>query len=365
MAKLIEPLAPNVPIVDPETGNPTPYFARLLRDISDARVAESIIEAMGGDPDEDQVVTWDDAAGDLAFKPASDVLDMINDVHGSILYRDSADWQALAPGTSGQVLQTNGASADPSWVTPSSGGGSATWTLVDQSGAAITGNTVTVTIASPGVFTLTAHGFPANAPVVLTTTGALPTGLTAGTVYYVRNPAANTFELSATSGGASINTSGTQSGTHTVTKAYTWAFSTNTTTVDITGLAGASEVLIACFGITMSSSDVPVVRVSTDNGANYFATSGQYVRVAASGAPTNSTNGASFWNATATAARYGTVRIQGLNVSGSPKIFMAHPNDSTPGGFFVADNFNDVDAIRIITNAGANMTGGVIYVLKR
>jgi hypothetical protein len=34
------------------------------------------------------------------------------------------------------------------------------------------------------------------------------------TVYFVRNPATNTFELSATSGGASINTTGSQSGVH-------------------------------------------------------------------------------------------------------------------------------------------------------
>ena len=38
-------------------------------------------------------------------------------------------------------------------------------------------NPVMVTIASPGVFTYTAHGFAANQIVFLTTTGALPTGL--------------------------------------------------------------------------------------------------------------------------------------------------------------------------------------------
>lgn len=76
--------------------------------------------------------------------------------------------------------------------------------------------TATVTIASPGVVTSAAHGLAANTPVLLTTTGALPTGLSAGTIYYVRNAATDTFELAATSGGASINTSGTQSGVHTL-----------------------------------------------------------------------------------------------------------------------------------------------------
>lgn len=41
-------------------------------------------------------------------------------VRGDILYYGASGWAALATGTSGQVLQTNGASADPTWVTPSS-----------------------------------------------------------------------------------------------------------------------------------------------------------------------------------------------------------------------------------------------------
>lgn len=77
--------------------------------------------------------------------------------------------------------------------------------------------TITVTIATPGVVTWTAHGLSANAPVSFETTGALPTGLTEGTIYYVVGASitADTFQVSATSGGAAINTSGSQSGTHT------------------------------------------------------------------------------------------------------------------------------------------------------
>lgn len=78
-------------------------------------------------------------------------------------------------------------------------------------------STVTITIASPGVVTWNAHGLPNGATIVLSTTGALPTGLTAGTTYYIVSAAANTFQLAATTGGAAINTTGTQSGTHTAT----------------------------------------------------------------------------------------------------------------------------------------------------
>lgn len=75
--------------------------------------------------------------------------------------------------------------------------------------------TVTISIASPGVVTWTGHGLTANTPLKLATTGALPTGLTAGTEYYVKTVlGANTFTLSSTVGGAAINTSGSQSGSH-------------------------------------------------------------------------------------------------------------------------------------------------------
>lgn len=74
----------------------------------------------------------------------------------------------------------------------------------------------TITIASPAVVTSTVSLLD-NTPVILTNTGypsALPTGLTVGTTYYVKGTGGTTFNLSATPGGAAINTSGSQSGTH-------------------------------------------------------------------------------------------------------------------------------------------------------
>lgn len=75
--------------------------------------------------------------------------------------------------------------------------------------------TVTMTIASPCVVTWTGHGQEANDTIKFTTTGALPTGLIAGTTYYKKTITTDTFQVSATPGGSSINTSGSQSGTHT------------------------------------------------------------------------------------------------------------------------------------------------------
>jgi hypothetical protein len=85
-----------------------------------------------------------------------------------------------------------------------------------------------ITNASPAVFSKTSHGFVAGDPIVLSTSGALPTGLTAGTTYYVISAGltANAFEVSATLGGSAINTSGAGSGTHSVTGIYSSLSST-------------------------------------------------------------------------------------------------------------------------------------------
>jgi hypothetical protein len=75
--------------------------------------------------------------------------------------------------------------------------------------------TITMTIASPCVVSWTGHGCVNGDPVYFTTSGSLPTGLTASTVYYVKYVDANSFNLATTPGGSSINTSGSQSGTQT------------------------------------------------------------------------------------------------------------------------------------------------------
>src|SRR3990172_2608011 len=76
--------------------------------------------------------------------------------------------------------------------------------------------TVTMTIASPCVITWTAHGLVDDDIVIFTTTGALPTGVTAGQHYYVRVLTSNTFNVSEKQlNFLEITTSGTQSGTHT------------------------------------------------------------------------------------------------------------------------------------------------------
>ncbi len=106
--------------------------------------------------------------------------------------------------------------------TSSAGSGTHTATAqVHKLFEAALGSRLTFT-ADAGTDTLaaTAHGWAADTAVVATNSGgALPAGLTAGTTYYVKSPTTDTFQLSATAGGAAINITGTGTGTHTIGEA--------------------------------------------------------------------------------------------------------------------------------------------------
>jgi hypothetical protein len=98
--------------------------------------------------------------------------------------------------------------------------------------------TVTTTVATPCVVTWNAHGLSEGSPVVFTGAG-LPSGIVAGTTYFVgRSPAANTFNISTTvanaAAGTFVNTTGTSTGTQT---------GTNGTTKRGTG-AGTTELVL-------------------------------------------------------------------------------------------------------------------------
>lgn len=105
----------------------------------------------------------------------------------------------------------------------------------------------TVSIATPGVVSKVAHGLKAGDKIQFSTTGALPTGLAAATDYFViaAGLTADAFELAATLGGAAINTTGSQSGVHTVhaLTGSSLAAETNLDNQTAPFLAGYSAVL--------------------------------------------------------------------------------------------------------------------------
>lgn len=98
----------------------------------------------------------------LEFDSLSDVIDDLGSDQGDILFRGALDWEVLAPSTAGFVLSTNGASADPTWIAQSGGGGSAK--LVDGNPVALPG-LGSLTWLNQGGATAVAH---TNGPISLT-----------------------------------------------------------------------------------------------------------------------------------------------------------------------------------------------------
>jgi hypothetical protein len=165
----------------------------------------------------------------------------------SITISAAATAGAAAGGTVYAVYQVN---TGPSYAAPLTGWGSGTWSsgvwgtsasstdalriwnqqnfgqdlIYGPRGAplyywnatiGLTPSTVTMTIATPCVVT-SVLTLPTGTPIQFQTTGALPTGLLVGTTYYTKFVTATTFNLALTSGGASIDTSGSQSGAHAI-----------------------------------------------------------------------------------------------------------------------------------------------------
>lgn len=124
---------------------------------------------------------------------------------------------------------------------------------------------VTISIASPAVITRTAHGMVANNSVKFTTSGTLPTGIVSGTVYYVISSGltANTFEISATQGGAAINTSGSQSGFHNLTDVTPRALGESDTRL---GTSSSNNILL---NVDNASTGVDQTQTTQDSSTSF------------------------------------------------------------------------------------------------
>ena len=72
-------------------------------------------------------------------------------------------------------------------------------------------------VAGTDVFTVLAHGY-ADGDTIVFINGTCPTGLTEGTVYYVRDATTDTFKVAATAGGSAIDVSGTPAAASRVSK---------------------------------------------------------------------------------------------------------------------------------------------------
>lgn len=148
MASLIPPLNSQVEIVD-ENGKPTPYFTRLLAKLTagtgfTTTNGQLSLAALAA---KTILANKTTSTASPTACTISDILDFVTTTRGSVLFRGATGWQALAPGTGGQVLQTNGAGADPSWV--AAGGGGGTNPSLVQLASAADGTSQVVLAAAP------------------------------------------------------------------------------------------------------------------------------------------------------------------------------------------------------------------------
>lgn len=144
----------------------------------------------------------------------------------------------------------------------------------------------------------------------------------------------------------------------------TWVWSTNTTLVDFTNLGGYSNLIMVLQDLTFGSASM-LLRVSTDNGATFFATGADYSSFAANDSSgVSSTTGIALNDGVATSMRGSMLLISGWNDSNFKSTFMGvtfQPNNNnTVTGYRVTAEVNN--ALRIINSAGNNITAGTIFI---
>jgi hypothetical protein len=275
-----QPLLNNMSLVN-ENGTPTDYFVRwaqqrqidIQQGITEAE-AQALIDAWAAGR---QIIAGSglDGGGPLSSDvtltaDVQEILDQLSTTHGDVIYRDSASWSVLAAGTAGQVLQTNGAGADPSWVTPAAGGGG--WTLI-----------------------------------------------------------------------STVNISGTP------------------TQVDFTSLGSYTDIMVLCDSVTSSVSGFRQLLVSTNGGSSYYSTTSDYRAIQGSGA--QNTAAAMMTHTTSgSIARSFSGIIFGINDTGVPKVAISTISNGT---WFIADNANPINALRINNSAGGTLNAGTIHLLGR
>lgn len=202
---------------------------------------------------------------------------------------------------------------------------------------------VSVSIASPAVVTDPTNGSAANDELTLTWTGTPPTGLTSGGTYYVKTVLdTNSYTVSATPGGAVINTSGSQSG-------IVFRRKSNLGTVTVLGNMQAQKVLNARAQSTVASNGFGDIQTTAATTAAVSNTSTNWSSVSTSGTP-DGTN------------MIYVARVTGTSPSGKKSIAIFgdsiacctnDANQANPSGAFLkGDQYGGLGAIRRAATIG-------------
>lgn len=136
----------------------------------------------------------------------------------------------------------------------------------------------------------------------------------------------------------------------------TWTWSANVTEVDFAGI-GDDEIMVQVRGLTLSVAGTRNMRVSTDNGATFLSTSGDYLSVNGDGTETALTSLA-MHNTDSALARSGVALGFGFQ-SANP---LALGINRTATWLLPAGPIN---AIRVYPSSGGNITAGTIRVFGR
>jgi hypothetical protein len=274
----------------------------------------------------------------------------IGSTQGQIIYRGASSWTVLNPGVSGQLLQTGGAGANPSWATVT---GAGTVTSVNASGGTtgmnFTGGPITVS------GTLTLGG------TLATTNGG--TGLTSftnnGAVYANSTSTLTTGTLPIASGGTGITSLGTgvQAALgQNVTGSGSIVLATSPTLVTPTlGAATATSVAMTSGTITtLPSNNNDIANKAYVDAAvsnvNYHAAC-NYATTADLGTVTYN-NGSSGVGATITkTSPFATLAIDGANPSVNQRILVKNETSGQYNGIYTVTNVGSVSTAWVLTRA--------------
>lgn len=136
--------------------------------------------------------TFNGASINAAAGPTSVVLQPLN--------QEIDSFGAIIDVTSNRLYTHIGTAANPQYFVRD--------TSVTPTYSTLTGD---IAIGTPAKINLVGHGLTENEPIQFFS-GFMPTGFALNTTYFVRNPSANDFELSATAGGASISVTAASTG---------------------------------------------------------------------------------------------------------------------------------------------------------